>query len=243
MSESFYLSQLDVDVTSSSATLSGSTSTSFTGDATVDVNVPLATIKELFQYQSDSIDVTDAVADDIKFRSVYATNVLPLGINIDESAPVVPAGAIDAAASNMNLTYDYVRYLALKLFNTHLGVDLFDNEASLRSNLNASFKTNLDDVLVAVNDDGVTDQSGTAPSRTVFNQLIANKPSRFNDITVDESALVDGKQWYSAPCAIDDIIYFRVTVAAAADQQKLTAPSSTTVIADRVYLIRATIVA
>ena len=138
MSESFYLAQLDVDVTSSSATLSGTISTEFTGDATVNVNVPLATIKELFQYQTDSTDVTDAVADDIKFRSVYSANSLPLGIDINSSAPVV-SGSIDSVATNNNLTYDYIRYLAHNLFNTHLGVDLFNNEETLRSSLNDNF--------------------------------------------------------------------------------------------------------
>ena len=245
MSESFYLSQLDVQVTSSSATLSGSQSDAFTGDAIVDVSVPLQTIRDLFQYQTDSIDVTDANADDVKFKSIYETSALPLGLDIDASAPVVPAGAIDNSASNMNLTYDYVRYLAQNLFNTHLGVDLFDNEESLRSNLNASFKSNLDVVLVGLNDAGQSDQTGTAASRTVFNQLIANKPSRFSDITLNMAGAVDGdgKQWYYAPCAVGDIVYFRVNVDAATDQQKLTAPTSTTAIARRVYLMRVTIIA
>ena len=242
MSESFYLSQLDVDVTSSDATLSGSVSQEFTGDATVNVNVPLSTFKELFQYQTDSTDVADDVADDVKFRSVYSANNLPLGIDINSSAPVV-SGSIDTIATNNNVTYDYVRYLALNLFNTHLGVDLFNNEQTLRSSLNDNFKVNLNSVLVALNNEGITDQSGTAPSRTVFNQLIANKPSRFNDITLNKSALVDGKQWYYTPCVIGDKVYFRLTVSPAQDQQKLTAPLSDTVIPNRTYLICANIIA
>ena len=93
-----------------------------------------------FQYQTDSVDINDVVANDVKFRVVYADAPnAPLGMDIDESTEVVE-GAIDGTAGNKNITYDYTRYLALKLFNTHLGVDLFNNEEELRDDLNTSFK-------------------------------------------------------------------------------------------------------
>lgn len=244
MSESFYLSQLDVAVTSSSATLSGSSSVSFDGSANVSVSIPLATFKSLFQYHTDSADVTDASNVDVLFRTVYSTSASPLGLDIDTSA-LVGTGAIDTSAiSSVNhVTHDYVRYLAQMLFNTHLGVDLFNNEEALRSSLNASFKTQLNTVLLDLNDDGVTDQEGTSPSRTIFNQLIANQPSRFNDIVAYQSEVVNDKQWYYMPGIVGDKFYFLLRVSSASDQQKLTAPSSTTQIGDRTYLICANIVA
>jgi hypothetical protein len=248
--ELFYLGPLNVDASSSMATVAGSVSNAFDGNATANVDITLSTFRSLFQYQSDSAEINDAVADDVKFRVVYADAPnAPLGMDIDTYAEVVDR-AIDGTASNNNITYDYTRYLALKLFNTHLGVDLFDNEEVLRGDLNASFKTRFNELLLALAARGATDQNDnasngthydtTSPSRIIFNQLLANKPVRFSDISSNEAEVVDGKHWYHMPGEIGDKFFFLINVAAAEDQHDLT--GVTTPIPVRAYLISATIV-
>jgi hypothetical protein len=250
--ELFYLSPLNVNASSSPATLSGFLSNAFTGDAVANVDITLSTFKSLYQFQTDSVDINDVVANDVKFRVAYvdASNS-PLGMDIDTSAVVLAEGAIDGTAGNKNITYDYTRYLALKLFNSHLGVDLFSNEQSLRAGLNTSFKTRFNEVLLALAARGATDQNDnsvsgthyntTSPSRIIFNQLIANKPSRFRDINSNKANIVDGKQWYYMPGAINDKFFFLLNVAAAENQHVLTGVS--TPIPVRSYLISAKIIA
>ena len=241
-SELFYLAPLNVDATSSLAALSGSPSGTFSGDAIANVDITLSTFRSLFQFQTDSTEISNDVADDVKFRVVYESSDAPLGMDINTYAEVVD-GAIDANAVNNNITYDYTRYLAQNLFNTHLGVDLFSNEAELRSGLNDSFKTNFNDVLLALAASGSTNQNDTtSPSRIIFNQLIANRPERFNDIYNNEAEVVDGQHWYYMPGEVGDKFFFLVNVASYEDQQKLTDSTSTTQIPVRSYLISATIV-
>jgi len=250
-SELFYLAPLNVDASSLMATLAGSVSVDFSGNATADVDITLDTFRTLFQYQTDSVDINDVVANDVKFRVIYTdASSAPLGMDIDLESEVVE-NAIDGTAGNKNITYDYTRYLALKLFNTHLGVDLFNNEADLRSGLNTSFKTKFNELLLALAARGSTDQSDnsaggthydiTSPSRIIFNQLIANKPARFQDISSNESEVVDGQHWYYMPGEVGDKFFFLINVAAAENQHNLTGVS--TPIPIRSYLINATIVA
>lgn len=240
MSMEFYLAQLDFGVTAGSATLSGADSVSFSGDAIADVNVTLSSVRNLFNFQSDSIDITDTTATDIKYRVSYTTSEeFPLGIHPANNT-LVNSGAIDAAANIYGVTHDYIRYLAFKLFNTHLGVDLFDNEDDLSGGLNSGFQAAFNTVLVNLAAEGVTDGDAdpSSPSRTILNQIILNQPSRLSDLT---AYAIDGETgWYKMPIAVGDKLYFLVTITAATDQHLLTNVSA---IDTRSYLMRLTVVA
>jgi hypothetical protein len=233
--QDFYLSQLDVSVDASFATLSGVNTSAFTGDATAAVDISLNTVMTMFQFYTDSIDVNDITNTDLQYKTVYTTSADPLNIDLDTNTEMI-ASAIHIGASNNHVTYDFVRYLALKLFNTHLGVDLFSNEEPLRTTLNADFKSAFDSVLVGLNDTGTTDNTGSTPSKSILDQVINSVPERLNDIT----PLAVGSHWYKAPLAAGDKLYFRLTVSAATNQESLTSVSA---IQDRIYLIKATLIA
>jgi hypothetical protein len=235
----FYLAQLDFGITAASATLSGASTTSFNGDATVEVDVPLSAIQNTFNFQTDSTDFNDLANVDISYRVSYtpADPVLPFDIEPDVDTNVI-VNAIDAGAATNSITRDYIRYLALKLFNTHLGVDLFDNETTLRGDFNTSFKSGLDTVLVNLAADGVSYATGTSPSKSILSQIINSEPSRLNDITDYEIA--GQTVWYKMPVAVGDKLYFVVTVSAAANQHDLT---GVPLIADRTYLMKLNVVA
>lgn len=233
----FYLSQLDFGVTASSATISGETSQAFSGDAIVDVNVYLSVVRNMFNFQTDSTDITDASDSDIKYRVVYtpADPILPFDIEPDSNTTVTSSTAIDSGAANNAITYDYVRYLALKLFNTHLGVDLFDNETELRTHFNSEFKSQLNTKLVALDAEGVLDATGNSASETILSQIMHIDKSRLTNLS--QYAISDN--WYKMPVRVNDKLYFLLTVTAATNQNTLTGVDA---IPNRTYLMRLTIV-
>jgi hypothetical protein len=111
---------------------------------------------------------------------------------------------------------------------------LFSNETELRENLNADFTTAFDANMSLLAADGDTDASGNSPSKTILNQIINNQPDRLADIT----ELSVGENWFKAALVAGDILYFRLNLSAAANQNDLT---SVAAIPDRVYLIKATL--
>lgn len=236
MSESFYLNDLDTGVESASATLSGAPTVSFSGNVTARVNVPVSTLQNLFQFQTDSTDINIANNEDIKFKVEYTTSTEPLGIDLDSNTEVI-ANAY-ASTGYVHVTYEWVRHLAHKLFNTHLGVDLFSNESELRTALNSSFKTNFNTTLLGlVLGEMDAGDLRPNPSKKILSQLIQNNPSRLNDIT---SYRIGETDWYKMPILVNDKLYFVLTISAAADQEVLTSVSA---IGDRTYLIEINVVA
>lgn len=233
--QDFYLSQLDVFVDASSALLSGVDTVAFDGSANVSVTIPLENAMNIFQFKTDSTDINNVVVDDIKYKVVY-TGADPTRMQFDlDTSALLINGDIDSGAANRNTTYDFVRHLAKYLFNTHLGVDLFSNEPELRTSLRDDFSTAFDSNMTSLNGDGETDADGNSPAKSILLQVINNQPERLNDIT----SLSLGSDWYKSPLQAGDVLYFRLTVNAAANQNDLTGVGS---IPPRVYLMQATLV-
>ena len=226
----FYLPQLNVVVDASSALLSGVDTVAFDGSANVSVSVPLENAMNIFQFYTDSIDINNVMVDDIQYKVVY-TGADPTRMQFDlDTSALLINGDIHPDAANRNTTYDYVRYLAHRLFNTHLGVDLFSNESELRTTLRDDFSTAFDSNMTAL-----TTANGVSPAKSILLQVINNQPERLSDI----STLSLGSAWYKSPLQAGDVLYFRLTVNAAANQNDLTGVGS---IPPRVYLIQSTLV-
>jgi hypothetical protein len=237
-----YLPLFSVTVTSDLATIYGEQFASLNGDATADVDISTTLMQSLFQFQTDSTDINDISVNDIKYKVVYtsASPILPLGIDIDVSSNVSFGAISNTGGLNQNVTYDYLRHLAFKLFGTHLGVDLFNNEEAVRSALNLSFKTALDTMLST--DNGVERHSGEDTyMRASLLQIIKFAPERLADITTYEVGVdgTSGETWYKTPFLAGDKIYFNLTVNPHADQDTATTGATVT---PRVYLIRGTLV-
>lgn len=254
-----HLPLFSVTVTSDTATIYGQDYTALTGDATVDVDVSTTLMQNLFQFQSDSVDINDISASDLKYKVVYSTanpnfpnfptslDFDPLGLDFDTSSNVT----VDAIASNYglnyNLTYDYVRFLAQSLFGTHLGVDLFNNEAAVRSYLNLVIKHNLDYALASAAGYEFPTDWGSPPAdttvmRQILLQIIESRPERFIDISSNYTVGVDpisGETWYKIPFLAGDKVYFTIRVQPSATQSSSTTGAT---VNDRVYLVRATLV-
>jgi hypothetical protein len=164
------------------------------------------------------------------------------------------------SSTDQNVVSDYVRYLAKEIFGTVAGVDLFYNEFAVVSNLTTSFDhawvmEDVSNVLLPIsktqatardmsreNDgtyyyDNVSDYSGNNISRILFDQLITAAPSRFATAT-DSSfgLLLDVAHAQALPFAVGDTISWKLTISAAAGQEKIV--DGTSSIGDRSYQIK-----
>ena len=228
--QDFYLSQLSVSIDASTASFTDGVTVSFDASASAEVDVSYNVLRNLFQFSTDASDIDNTVATDILYKVNYTTGTDPLGIDIDTNTELY-GSPIQSNATDNNITFDYVRYLALQLTNTYLGVDLFNNESELRANLNSTFKTEFNDILLGLAANEAVDADSNSPSEAVLRQLLVNHPSRFSDLT----ALNVGGTWHQTPINAGDKLYFVLTVKAATDQEILTGVSA---VADRTYLIR-----
>ena len=223
------------------------------------LEVDVDNMKDVFQFQTDSTDFVNTAATDLKYLVQMANwpNLNPSNAMLDHTSSTNPIATVGSdgsnlAANKMMVCHDYTRYLAVKLFSTHFGVDLFNTEPELLQNLRtvtgvASSGQTWYDIsasLVKVSTTGdhtgiVTgDASGnymtnaqtanTNICKSLFDQLMGASPSRF-------SGLGNSGTFQSIPFAADDTISFKLTIAAATNQHNLTGVSA---IGNRVYKIK-----
>jgi len=240
----FYLGQLNITTTSELATLGGECGMPISGDATVNITtVSASTMRNLFTFGTDSIDINDVASEDLIYRVNWTDNSNnPLDIDIDLSANVI-SGSVASGLANQNMTYDFVRYIAVNLFNTVNGVDLFSNETTLRSSLKNKFNVTLNNKLLELVDLGSQTDNDTTnnPVRDALNHMLHHTHERFLDISnnlyygpgVDLSGNEVGM--YKVPFISGDRVYFSVIVHASDIQhtvvnRQITIPSRTYVL-------------
>jgi hypothetical protein len=228
--------------------------------ATLDVscvavyNVKLSDMRNVFKFQSDSFDVNNVDASDIKYY-VYMSNwpatlkLNPVHAGALSSSPILETGNGIVAEKNL-VKHDFVRYLAEELFNTPHGVDLFSNEDELLSDLVAKgviARQAIDASLNAVNQANAA--NGTSPnkystnalntaanfSRVLLRQVANLAPARF----ATEISDISGIQ--SIPLMENDTISFKVSISPADNQHDLT--SRPAAFDTRVYQIKLVLLA
>ena len=224
-------------------------------DATAVFYVRLSDMTNLFRYQIDSFDVNNTDASDIKYYVFHRTMPTELHINPShammnktESAGMLGSGqGYDADKSLVK--HDFIRYIALRLFNTYHGVDLFQNEQELQENityLGETVQNNINTILseistTSANQTMASDASGnkyltndasgnTNLSRELMRQITAAEPSRFYNNGDSNSPGIR-----NMPLHENDSINFKLTITAAPDQNIVT---GVTVIPSRTYLIK-----
>lgn len=242
-----------------SGTLASASIPSLDASAVAVLEVDLDNMKDVFQFQTDSTDFVNTAATDLKYLVQTANwpSLNPSNAMMDHASstnPIATTGSDGStlAANKMMVCHDFTRYLALKLFSTHFGVDLFNNEPELLQNLrtvtgaSSSGQTwyDINASLTAVSTTGdhtgiVTgDASGnymtnsqtgnTNICKVIFDQMMGAAPSRFN-------GLGNSGTFQSIPFAADDTISFKLTVTPATNQHNLTGVSA---IGNRVYKIK-----
>ena len=238
--QSFYLSDLEISTTATLASLSGADTTAFTGiDAYAELSVDASVMQSLFQFHTDASDVSNIVADDLKYKVVYTSSDHPLSSDFLANAQVV-SGAIDVNANNNEVVYDYPRYLAQKLFNTFLGVDLFANETEIRTDLDTTARAALDAKLLEFVALGEVNSSGAVnPVKAIMDQIIKNQAERLSTLHIasgSETTLDGSTAWFYSPILSGDSIMFKLNVAAASGQAAIVDASIS--IPTRVYQIK-----
>lgn len=217
-------------------------------------NVKVSHMKDVFKFQTDSFDVNNVDGSDIQYY-VYM-NAWPADLSLNPanahtlSGTPILLNSADVVPKRNFVKHDFVRYLALKLFNTAYGVDLFSNESELLSDLvtkGATANAAIINALKAVDQSSAA--HGTAPhkystnaltgesnfSRELLRQLAHNAPARFG------TEISNTKEIQSIPLEAGDTISFKVSISAAANQHNLTSvagPFDT-----RVYQIKLTLTA
>ena len=214
-------------------------------------NIKTSDMRNVFKFQTDSFDVNNVDASDIKYY-VYM-NAWPADLSLNPAnahtladTPILP-NSTDVVAKRNFVKHDFVRYLAKKLFNTPYGVDLFSNETQLLEDLvtkGATAASNIITALNAVNQSSASkgstphrysenDLIGTSNfSRELLRQVAHHAPERFAGISD-----ISGIQ--SIPLVSGDSISFKVSIAAAANQHSLTSVAGP--FDNRVYKIKLTL--
>jgi hypothetical protein len=121
------LNELNTEITATKALIDGKMVYLGDVDACGVLEMSVNMFKSLFLYQTDS----ELVGQDIKYYTIYNPDFLfnPADSKLDKPQSF---GAIaQMNTDTMYLKTDFIRYLALKLFGTHYGVDLFVNEDEL----------------------------------------------------------------------------------------------------------------
>jgi hypothetical protein len=169
---------------------------SMTASAEAIIQIDLNSAKLAFQFQTDASDVVNDNPNDVKFY-LNATkfwdacfNLNPADAEVQNVGPTatITTGPIATGydANKSKVCHDFVRFLALGLFNTHHGVDLFDNEQQLLENIRkeaADVWTTMNNELLKYNEasgtgDGVileTDSAGLKYSTFVHADSITKK--------------------------------------------------------------------
>jgi len=242
--ESFYLSDLELSVTSTLAGLGCVATSPFTGiDAYAELDVSASVMQNLFQFHTDASDIDNVVADDLYFKVVYdsvdSSDPYPLSSDFLVNTEVI-TNMVDTNAASNTVPYDYVRYLAHCLFNTYLGVDLFANEEELRTDLDTNARIALDTRLTTLADlGGRKSTEDNNPGYLIMDQIKCNAHQRLYQIHLasgDENVNDGADVWYYMPIYAGDSIYFKLNVSAASGQADVVDGSIS--ISTRVYQIK-----
>ena len=133
-------------------------------DATLEFDASLSAFQGLFSFQTDSSDVNDVSAEDVRFRvnkpsddtfndissGTGSLNVGTFFNALTFSDAVVKSGKVNASYPNQQVKFDFVRHLAKEITGGYSSSDIFTNETALvnavvalDSTLGNSFNTDI----------------------------------------------------------------------------------------------------
>jgi hypothetical protein len=222
-------------------------------DATAVFYVKLSDMANIFKFQTDSTDMTDTTANDIRyyvFRKNWPSNLKlnPAHAMLDKTESDGRLGMNVTYASTKSLVkHDFIRYLAYRLFNTIHGVDLFNNESDLLENLTYYGEVTRCGIEAILDSISTTSASPTMSIDASGNKYLTNDDSSSTNICRELLRQVSGSQpirlttiadrsdIQSIPFAENDSLNIKLTISPAANQHSLTNVSPIT---DRIYNIK-----
>lgn len=246
----FVLTGLDEEITmGASGELFGVAIPAMDVSATAIIQVKTSTMRDVFQFQTDASDADQITNDSdtqyyVKMDRWDASGILnPVHAMMDDTASENPIATGDSNGTYVNnrmlVKHDFVRYLALKLFNTYQGVDLFSNEDAMKEDLAAkgaaAWASISGDLHYAYSQQPMNNsESDRNFSRQLLEQIINNDRDRL--ISDASAGTIDASNVVQAIPLVDgDTISFKLTLKAATGQHNLTGVSA---IGDRTYKIK-----
>jgi hypothetical protein len=247
------------------STATGLTAGTVTSGATTDdptaydckagCDITLATAQSLFQFQTDSVDMTDTAKDDILYKLVYTTSATPLTADFITNT-IMTNNGISIGSTTKNIPNDFLGYVANELFGTPKGVDLFTNEETVLTSIQnksvEAFNAKLlelaghgpltytdfpVDLTTTPSTIGATAVTNGNPSKMIFDHIMVSDNTRFADISTYE---IDSTSWYKMPILAGDSINFILSITSP-NNHSIT--GSNTAIPNRKYQIKMTVVA
>jgi len=228
----------------------GETQTILDASAVAVYNISIDDVLKIFKFSSTSWDITDNTPDGELHYFVHADEwpvnltLNPSNSMLDQPGSLSPILYLNRPAE-MLVKHDFVRYLAQKLFNTPMGVDLFSNQHELIADLNTKgvnvwqndisanlwkySATNINSpdidetqgILIdfSSNELCTTDTftSKTNLCRELYQQLVNVQRSRFQNVTIDAE-----KNQAPIPFIVGDSISYLYTITPANKQEELT---------------------
>lgn len=127
----------DIDLSGSldiSATvLEGLTEETMSGDVILVGDISLSDLEAIFKFQTDASNIDDISNVDLKFHQDFINNT-KLFDKIMSCVTEGTGGAFNIP-SDLSMAFEYVQFIALNVFGTRKGVDIFDNEDELVNEL------------------------------------------------------------------------------------------------------------
>lgn len=227
-----FLETLQINVSSAlSLPILGETTQNMIADAYATINVPLSTVRNTFLYWSDGINVDDTIEEGVKFKVVnhYGWNDIYLtkAVVYDGS---IPYNRVNSIMSRKEIRYDFIRYLALKIFKTSAGADLFRNNNQVALSLDNASNLQLRNKLSELENLGefLNEYSPNNISRTIFRQLLSIQPERI---------IPNDGDWTNIPLYVGDKIYLKLIINPDINQNSVLGTYSVAPITQRSYLI------
>jgi len=232
-----YLPGLELSITSGlSQPIIGEVTNPLQADAYASINIPVSFVLNTFYYWSDSINVDDVIEEGVKFKTMNYQQWQ----NVYFTRAVVFEGAISYYKRNIDVVkkqvnHDFIRYLALKIFKTPNGVDLFrNNEAVLNSldvNSNTAFNNKLNNLENLGEFNNVENVDNI--SRTIFRQILTLQPQRIVPLA---------GEWTPIPLYAGDKLYLKLIINPNQQQQNIFSNVTIPTILPRSYLIELNLV-
>lgn len=231
-------------------------------DAMVQININKNDWSACFKITGDSVDINNVDASDIKYYVYNTSNTAGLEASYNNIISTISIGSIlldgnpsTAVVTNIpilsdtihnELQYDFVRHIALDLFNSLNGVDLFLNETELRRSIEIACDKGANNLLGKIstilsssqnNGPMINGQSGNL-TYTLIRQLFAKQPQRFSGIAGDgyDAFILSDTIPTELPWVIGDNILYTLTLNAAVNQHLLV--RDTISVLPRKYLIK-----
>lgn len=223
------------------ATLAGADLDALTADAQMTISVSAEDLSGIFKFQTDSTDLTDASADDIKY-ACDSNNWPDLSFG-DANVTSNSVGGLSASTKQ-----DMLRHVANDIFGTHFGVDIISNEEAIQADI-VGLDDNLKTAIVSALDTngGSTGSPNTRANATgnyakeVLDKLIYEINNNDNDDarirSTEMLANADGSTFHNFVFKTGDKLTFRVTYHPEEGEGSAHDQVSTATMSKRSYLV------